>query len=124
MQTALSCGYVSQFWKQNILIVGYCVFLYFSLFGSVSKVTNERGCWKQRKNRQNELTFTEYFMGRGESIWEGEFFFNVDWFIFCCFLEEHMGTNNSIFSFLCPQTVCRSNNSDPCSKLGHPILFL
>lgn len=62
MQTALSCGYVSQFWKQKIFIVGYCVFLYFSLFGSVFKVTNERGCWKQRKDRQNELTFTEYFM--------------------------------------------------------------
>lgn len=44
-------------------------------------------------------------MGMDQSIWEGELYFHVNWFIFCCFLEEHMGTSISVFSALCPQTV-------------------
>lgn len=63
-------------------------------------------------------------MGMGQSIGEGEVFFDVDCFTFCCFLEEHiMGTNSSVFSSLCPQIVCRTSNSGPHSKLGHPIPF-
>jgi len=54
-----------------------------------------------------------------------ELFLDDVCFLFSYYLEKQvMGTNNSIFSPLCPQTACHTSNSDLPSKVRSPVHFL